>query len=616
MNTNNKFSKHQSKLVKEIHDAFLDKVERYIFKGLSKRLPTIAPQDLDKKITSNIDHKLHAFIGKFLLFSPASMATTFFDWYVHLAISPGKQWELAENAFNKAVMLYNYLLCVYVDQADHCVVPMSQDPRFAHKSWLKWPYNLYQQSFLLTEQWWVEATRDVRGVTQHHSELLPFLVRQWMDIWSPSNFPFTNPLIIQETLNHKGKNFKDGITNFMEDITRMINQEPPVGTEQFKVGENIAITPGKVVYQNDLIELIQYLPTTTKVYSEPLLIVPAWIMKYYILDLSPHNSLVKYLVDQGHTVFMISWKNPTENDREMSFEDYLYLGVISALDTIATIFPEKRIHAAGYCLGGTLLAIAAAKLAQSQDFRLKSLTLLAAQIDFEEAGELQFFIDESQLAFLEDLMWEKGYLDATRMANTFYMLRSNDLIWSRMIESYMLGKRQEVSDLMAWNADATRMPYKMHSEYLRSLYLNNDLANNRFKVKGEIVSLSNITIPIFTISTTKDHIAPWESVYKIHNLVDTEITFILTSGGHNAGIISEPGHKERHYQISTHNRDDIHLPHEEWQKVTPELEGSWWLSWHKWLALMSSEKVLAENVGMCNKHPVLRDAPGEYVLHK
>jgi polyhydroxyalkanoate synthase len=386
-----------------------------------------------------------------------------------------------------------------------------------------------------------------------------------------------------------------------------------VGSEKFEVGKNIAITPGKVVFQNQLIELIQYSPMTSEVYAEPLLIIPAWIMKYYLMDLSPENSLVKYLVSKGHTVFMISWKNPESKDQDHGFDSYLKLGIMDAIEAVSTIIPKQKIHAVGYCLGGTLLSIAAARMARLRDLRLKTLTTFAAQVDFEEAGEIQYFVDESQLHFLDDIMSEKGYLDAKRISGTFYMLRSKDLIWSQMIKTYLMGERQEITDLMAWNADSTRLPRKMLSEYLTKLYLNDDLVSGRFKALGQPISLKDISTPVFAVSTEKDHIAPWQSVYKIHLFIESEITFVLTSGGHNGGIISEPGHHKRHYHIATHKETDFHLTPQEWQEITPSRSGSWWPAWRKWLVDHSTHKISPPPMG-CKGYKPLRDAPGEYVL--
>jgi len=304
-------------------------------------------------------------------------------------------------------------------------------------------------------------------------------------------------------------NFARGAANFREDWQRAVNGRKPVGTEAFRAGRDVAITPGKVVFRNPLIELIQYAPQTEKVYAEPVLIVPAWIMKYYILDLSPENSLVKYFVGKGHTVFIVSWKNPAGEHHDLGMEDYRQLGVMAALDAVSAIVPKQPVHAVGYCIGGTLLAIAAAAMARDGDKRLKSLTLFAAQLDFTEADELMLFIDEAQVSFLEDMMSERGYLDTRQMAGAFQLLRSNDLVWSAMVQTYLKGERRPMIDLMAWNADATRMPFRMHSEYLRHLFLGNDLAESRYEAGGRAISLRDVRIPAFAISTIADHVAPW-----------------------------------------------------------------------------------------------------------
>ena len=364
-------------------------------------------------------------------------------------------------------------------------------------------------------------------------------------------------------------------------------------------------------------ELIQYTPTTKQVRPEPVLIVPAWIMKYYILDLSPHNSMIKYLVDQGHTVFAISWKNPGLAEHNLGMEDYLERGLFAAIDAINAIVPEKKIHATGYCLGGTLLAIGAAAMARDDDDRLASMTLFAAQTDFSEPGELALFIDESQLNLLEAQMAETGYLDSNQMAAAFVWLRSFDLVWSRMVNEYLLGDRARSMDLMAWNADSTRMPARMHTDYLRQMFLHNDLARGKYLVGGRPVVLNDLKLPIYVVGTESDHVAPWKSVYKIHLLSDAEITFVLTNSGHNAGIVSEPGHPRRYFRELTREHNGKFMSAEEWAQTTPVTDGSWWLSWDKWLNARSGEPTAPPAIGAAKGgYPVLEDAPGLYVLER
>jgi polyhydroxyalkanoate synthase len=426
-----------------------------------------------------------------------------------------------------------------------------------------------------------------------------------------------NPEIMRATAKQGGINLVRGTQNFIEDWERAISCKKPVGADAFTVGKNLATTPGKVVFRNRLIELIQYTPTTEMVFAEPVLIIPAWIMKYYILDLSPHNSLVKYLVDKGHAVFMISWKNPGSEDRDLNMEDYRTLGVMDAIEAVSAIVSGQKIHAAGYCLGGTLLCIVAATMGRDSDDRLKSVTILAAESDFTEAGELMVFIDESQINYLENLMWDQGYLDAKQMAGAFQLLRSNDLIWSRLVHDYLLGQREPMIDLMAWNADTTRMPYRMHSEYLRKLFLNNDLAEGRYEVKGKPVAITDIRVPIFAVGTEKDHVAPWRSVYKIHLFADTDVTFVLTTGGHNAGVVSEPGHPHRSYQIGMKKETEKYVDPETWQALTPKHEDSWWPAWQDWLGRHSSSRISMPSLGSSESgYPPLDDAPGTYVLQE
>jgi polyhydroxyalkanoate synthase len=548
--------------------------------------------------------------------SPASIMSAYFDLLVHWAISPGKQAQLIENALRELTEFNLYVSRASLDtSAKPYIEPPPEDHRFSNPEWGRWPFNLYYQFFLLIQRLLQNTTTGIQGVSCHHEVVTSFLARQFLDFFSPSNFPATNPEILGATIRQGGDNLIRGLMNFIEDWKRAISGKKPVGSEAFKVGENLAITPGKVIYRNRLIELIQYIPTTDTVYAEPVLIVPAWIMKYYILDLSTHNSLVKYLVDRGHAVFMISWKNPGPEDRDLDMEDYRTLGVMEALGAVAVMAPDQKIHAVGYCLGGTLLCIAAAAMAREGDDRLKSMTIFASESDFTEAGELMIFIDESQVNYLENLMWEHGYLDAKQMAGAFQLLRSNDLIWSRLVHDYLLGERDPMFDLMAWNADTTRMPYRMHSEYLRKLFLDNDLAEGRYEVGDKPIALSDIRVPIFAVGTEKDHVAPWRSVYKIQLFVDTDVTFVLTSGGHNAGVVNEPGHPRRSYQMGTKRESEKYIDPETWQAATPKRDGSWWPVWQDWLREHSSGRIPPPSLGAPERgYPPLYDAPGRYVL--
>ena len=568
---------------------------------------------------SALDRMIRASIGRVTLgISPVALAQAYQDWVLHMAMSPGMQLELTQKTVRKLARLAVYAQRAAVkSDTEPCIKPLPGDQRFRDPDWRVWPFNLYYQSFLLSQQWWYNATTALRGPSERHKNVTWFLAKQLLDIGSPANFPLTNPVILKRTLEQGGTNLLQGWQNWIEDVERLLANEKPVGVEQFQVGRNVAVTPGRVVYRNRLIELLQYEPATAEVQAEPVLIVPAWIMKYYILDLSPQNSMVKYLVDQGHTVFMISWKNPQAEDHDLGMDEYLRLGVGAAMDAVSAIVPGRQIHAVGYCLGGTLLAIAAAAMGRNGDERLRSMTLFAAQTDFRQAGELLLFIDESQLTFLEDIMWDKGYLDTTQMAGTFQLLRSNDLIWSRLVGEYMLGERSPMTDLMAWNADATRLPYKMHKEYLRRLFLHNALANGQYLVDDRPVALSDIHVPIFTVATEQDHVAPWRSVYTLHLQADTEITFLLTNGGHNAGVVSEPGRPRRHYRVSAKANGQHYLDPDAWFERAPAREGSWWPEWRRWLTEHSSGTAPPPTMGNPDKGYVpVEKAPGTYVLQQ
>ncbi len=537
--------------------------------------------------------------------SPAGVACSFFAWASHLAQSPGKILDLSLYPLLHTPGFIRRMTCM---RGETCAV----DPRFKSEKWDRWPWRFYAESFLYAEDWWREATTGVSGLEDHEERFVSFAARQVMDALCPANFPATNPELATVTLNSGGINLMRGTRNAWHDFRHMLGDTPDEEEEKFSVGVNLAVTPGEVVFRNNLIELIRYAPQTKDVYKEPVLILPAWIMKYYILDLSPHNSLVKWLVGQGHTVYMVSWKNPSAEDRNLSMDDYYRLGAMAAMDVVSAECPGATIHLTGYCLGGTLALITAAAMAQNGDNRLRSLSLFAAQGDFTEAGELELFVTHSEVAFLKNLMHVQGYLDTRQMAGAFQMLRSYDLIWSKAVNDYLKGLRRDAFDLTAWNADATRMPGQMHGEYLEKLFLHNDFAEGRFKVEGRSVAAEDIRVPVFAVGTERDHIAPWRSVYKVQMMTDGDVTFVLTVGGHNAGIISEPGHEGRFYHLHERKHGDRYIDPDEWRGVARREEGSWWMSWDGWLRRHSAKDKIAPPSSRGN----FGAAPGTYVLQK
>ncbi|MGE5336458.1 MAG: PHA/PHB synthase family protein [Gemmatimonadota bacterium] len=545
-----------------------------------------------------------------------SLVSAWADWYWHLAAAPGKQLELASKAQRKASRFALYALECAQGTDGPCIAPLPQDRRFDDPDWQEFPFNLIYQSFLLTQQWVWNATNHVTGVSRHHERMVTFTARQALDVFSPTNFIWTNPEVLARTAETGGQNLVQGALDWWRDFLALGSSKSRSEAVQFRPGHEVAITPGKVVLRNDLIELIQYAPATETAYAQPVLIIPSPILKYYILDLSPHNSLVKYLVGKGHTVFMLSWRNPDARDRELGVDHYLRLGIRAAIDAAGSITGQK-LHAVGYCLGGTFLAALAASMAGARDDRLATLTLLAAEVDFTEAGELSIFIDDSQLAYLEDLTWEQGYLDGKQMSGAFTLLSSNDLLWSRIVRQYLMAEPQKVTDLTAWNVDTTRLPHRMHTEYLRNLYLNNDLASGRMRYDGRAIALSDIRAPIFLVGTERDHVAPWKSVYMLHLYADADITFCLTSGGHNVGIVNPPEAEapSRHYRIATKKSSDRYIDPDQWFARYAPLDGSWWPAWQAWLAERSGERGKPPTMGN-RDYVAMEDAPGTYVLMK
>ena len=547
--------------------------------------------------------------------SPHALYAAWFDWASHLVNAPGRLIELGVEAVNIGARLARFTAHNLSENAKTPFEPLVGDRRFTDQGWLQLPYVLWQQAFLAQEAWWASATREVRGMTPKNAARISFITRQLLDVWSPSNLPWLNPVIIDRTLKESGANLMRGATNLQEDLWRSLALQPEQPADGLEVGKDIAVTPGEVVFRNELMELIQYKPATERVVSEPVLIVPAWIMKYYVLDLSRHNSLVRYLVERGFTVFMVSWRNPTAEDRDITFDAYRTEGFMAALNAVNAILPARKVHAVGYCIGGTLLAIAAATMAREEDDRLATVTLFAAQTDFSEAGELMLFVDESQIAFLEDMMWDQGVLDTKQMAGAFKILRSNDLVWSKMMREYLLGQRDPATDLGTWNADQTRLPYRMHSQYLRGLFLENRITAGRYAVEGRVIALRDIDAPMFVVGTETDHIAPWRSVYKVHLFTDNELTFLLTNGGHNAGIVSEPGHHGRHYVMATRKRGDRYIDSDAWLTRAAPGDGSWWPAWTAWLQVHSDKERLAPpGMGAPSRGLMpLCPAPGVYV---
>jgi len=579
--------------------------------------PSPPPSVRSAENESPLDRFTHAKIAQLCGgFSPMGVAEAAFDWALHLAASPGRQAALALSALSKqAVLLQTSRSSSPEGSEGDAPKPVTADDRrFAAEEWRQWPFSLYAEGFLATQRWWDEATSQVHGATRHHLALLNFIARQALDTVAPSNFLLTNPVALKQTVRERGANLVRGAMHSSADLQRLLRNERSEAAKAFEPGKTVALTEGVVVKRTELAEIIQYSPTTESVRAEPVVIAPAWIMKYYILDLQPETSLIRHLVDSGFTVFCISWRNPTSRDRDVGFDDYRREGLLPAISAALAITGAGRAHLVGYCIGGTLAAIAAAGMARDNDDRLKSLTLFAAQTDFTEPGELGLFIDDSQLALLEDIMFEQGVLESSQMAGTFHLMRSNDLVWSRVIHHYLMGEPDKADALSAWSSDATRMPYRMHSEYLRTLFLNNDLAEGRFKLNGRRIALQDIRLPVFVVGAEHDLVSHWRSVFKIHDLTGAEITFALANGGHNRGIVAPPGESGRYFRISTtaakHRRPDP----DAWAASAQRHEHSWWPAWFDWLNAHSSRLVAppplgSESAGLAPLAP----APGDYV---
>ncbi len=554
--------------------------------------------------------------------SPAAVLLAWTDWAMHAATAPGHQL----NVF-KAFAAIDKPGAGHVSNAGG---PPTADRRFHDPLWDQPPFAWWRERFLRTQDFVDEMTGEIPGVDPHHRDVVRFMARQWLDVFSPSNLWYLNPEVLAAIRETQGQNLVQGAQRWWSDLRDMAAGHAPGAGPQackaFCVGHEIAATPGKVVYRNAYFELLQYAPAEPQTWREPVLIVPSWLLKYYILDLEAQHSLVRYLVAQGHSVFMISWHNAGPKDRDRGLDNYLNDGLLTALQEVRRLTGNVPVHACGYCLGGTLLAIAAATLAReggsgesngkasgkASDV-LASVTLLAAQTDFSEPGELGLFIDASQVAYLEAMMWRQGYISGEQLAGTFQLLNSRDLIWSRLMGDYLLGKPAQTTDFTVWNADTTRIPARLHSQCLRELYLNNALATGTLKVAGQPIALSDIRVPMFVVATERDHISPWRSVYKMHLLYNGDLTFALVSGGHNVGVVCPPGHPHSHHRVATRTVGSAYRDPDDWFATTPAMQSSWWPAWQAWLLAQGSGKSVAAPWPPARG---LDDAPGAYVLER
>ena len=499
-------------------------------------------------------------------------------------------------------------------EVEAVVAPKPGDKRFRDKDWQEnQVFDFIKQSYLLTANWMQDTVAKVEGIDADTRKRVGFYTKQFADAIAPTNFILTNPEVLRATLQSNGENLVKGLDNLLEDIDRGKGQlSIRQSADAFEIGRNIATTPGKVIFRNELLELLQYDPTTAEVYERPLLIFPPWINKFYIMDLRPENSFIKWLVGQGYTVFVASWVNPDRQLAQKTFEDYMRGGIFAALDAVEQATGVRDPNVVGYCIGGTLLTATLGYMAATNDTRINSATFWAAQADFSEAGDLTVFVDEAQLEALREQMENAGgVLEGSKMATTFNMLRANDLIWSFVINNYMLGKQPMPFDLLYWNSDTTRMPEKTHLFYLRECYKENNLAQGKMVLGGKTIDLSKVKVPVYLQSAKEDHIAPYRSIFKTTKLFKGPIRFILAGSGHIAGVINAPVAKK--YQYWTN--DKIPATVEKWMEGAKEHPGSWWPDWDKWLGKLSGKKIPARKPGD-GKLPVLGDAPGEYVKVK
>ena len=546
---------------------------------------------------------------------PFNLMQSSAEWFTALAKDPQKAIEANISFMQKSMELYQQSLSSLLagNVPEQSVIQEEKgDRRFRHEGWAEQPaFNAIKQSYLLMSKWLRDQVQSVEGLDEHTAEKVEFFTERYLDALSPTNFAATNPAVLEKVIETKGANLVHGLKNMLEDLEagkgelriRMTD------TSAFELGKNVATTPGKVVFQNRMFQLIQYTPSTDTVLKRPLLVIPPWINKYYIMDLQPKNSLLKWLVDQGHSVFVVSWVNPDESYADTEFVDYVTDGVITAVDVVEQATGESDINMIGYCIGGSLLATTLAYMKAKGDQRVKSATFLTTMIDFSDPGELGVFIDEEQICGLEKKMNDSGYLDGTQMAGAFNLMRANDLIWSFYINNYLLGNDPRPFDLLYWNSDSTRMPAKMHAWYLRNLYLENNLCKpGGVTIAGVPIDISKVDIPVCFVSAVEDHIAPWKSTYAGARLFSGDTRFILGGSGHIAGIINPPAASKYNYRVSDQLPDDP----ETWAASAEAVDGSWWPVWDRWVKQLSDQQVAARHPGERGMR-LIEDAPGSYV---
>ncbi|HLO75434.1 MAG TPA: class I poly(R)-hydroxyalkanoic acid synthase [Magnetospirillum sp.] len=582
----------------------------------------VDPAELSKAM-SNIAERSQRIVAEFLNrqasepaamnFDPLNIGNAFLEMTAKLMSDPAKLVEANFNLWQDYMALWqNTALRFLGEQAQPVATPDQADRRFKDEMWEDNEiFDFIKQSYLLSARYLHGVVHGVEGLDEHTAQKVDFYTRQFVDAMAPSNFVLTNPEVLRATVESGGENLVKGLNNLLDDLERGKGKLSIKMTDYdaFKVGENIAVTPGKVVYQNDLMQLVQYTPTTEKTLKAPLLVVPPWINKFYILDLRAKNSFIKWAVDQGHTVFVISWVNPDEALAAKGFSDYMLEGPLAALDAIEKATGERKANVVGYCLGGTLTVCTLAYMAAKGDDRILSATLFTTMTDFHEPGELGVFIDEEQLAKIEGMMSQHGYLDGRDMAMTFNMLRANDLIWSFVVNNYLLGKDPFPFDLLYWNSDSTRMPAAMHSFYLRKMYQENQLVvPGGIQLNGVDIDLSKIKTPIYMLSTREDHIAPWKSTYALTQNTSGPVKFVLAASGHIAGVVNPPAANKYCYWT---NAKKVKNP-DTWLAGAKQEEGSWWTDWHAWASKFAGEQVPARQPG-AGGLKALEEAPGSYV---